>query len=332
MNSLHDYGPLLLGSRLRKVSETMFAGVDEIYRERGVPLPSRCFPILFLLRDLGRLGISELAERLGQTHPAVSQMSRKLLAHGVVREWPDPADERRRLLSLSPRGTALMKRLEPTWAALVAAVAELESEHGLSTALTAVDGALQQRDFASRIRQQMQRAAAAPVEILPFERRYGRDFKRLNLEWLRRYFKVEPVDEVVLSDPEALLRAGGHIFLARLHGRIVGTCGLLVSDDGAMELSKMAVTASCQGLGIGRRLMEAALGCFHELGSRRLYLETNSILSPAIALYESVGFRHEPRPGGPSHYERADVYMVYYRPGVRAPRKLVAGQGLMPAK
>ncbi len=332
MTSLHDYGPLLLGSRLRKVSDAMFAGVDELYLEQGVSLPSRCFPVLFLLRDQGRLGISELAERLGQTHPAVSQMSRKLLKHAVVREWPDPSDERRRLLSLSRRGVALMKRLEPTWEALVAAVIGLESDHALSAALTAVDAALQKRNLAQRIRDHMRQANAAAVDIIPFERRYRKDFKRLNLEWLRRYFHVEPIDELVLSDPEALLAKGGHIILARLHGRIVGTCALLVSADGAMELSKMAVTASCQGLGVGRRLLTAAIDRFRMLGCARLFLETNSILVPAIELYLSVGFRHEPRPGGPSHYERADVYMVFHEPRTAHKRVRRATQGLVAPK
>ena len=31
----------------------------------------------------------------------------------------------------------------------------------------------------------------------------------------------------------------------------------------------------------------------------------------ALALYESVGFRHAPRPRSASHYVRSDVYMVY---------------------
>ncbi|HEU5442632.1 MAG TPA: helix-turn-helix domain-containing GNAT family N-acetyltransferase [Steroidobacteraceae bacterium] len=308
MTSLHDYGSLLLGSRLRKVSEALYAGVDEVYRSAGVELPSRCFPILFLLRDHGSLGISELAQKLGQTHPAVSQMSRKLLRHRLVKESPDPGDDRRRLLSLSPRARSVMTRLEPVWKAIVAAVADLESEHPLSQHLTAVDRALEARGFAARIRSRLEEPNA--LEIIPFERRYAADFKRLNIEWLEKYFRVEPIDEEVLSHPARILREGGAILLARYRGAIVGTCALLNAGDARFELAKMAVTAGHQGLGIGRKLIEAAIAEYVSRGARELFLESNSKLTPAITLYESAGFVHAPRPA-PSHYERSDVYMVY---------------------
>lgn len=308
MTSLHDYGSLLLGSRLRKVSEALYAGVDEVYRSAGVELPSRCFPILFLLRDHGSLGISELAQKLGQTHPAVSQMSRKLLRHRLVEESPDPRDDRRRLLSLSARARSVMTRLEPVWNAIVAAVADLECDHPLSQHLTAIDRALEARGFAARIRSRLEEPNA--LEIIPFERRYAADFKRLNIEWLEKYFRVEPIDEELLAQPARILSDGGAIFFARYRGAIVGTCALLNSGDARFELSKMAVTAGHQGLGIGRKLIETAIAEYLSRGARELFLESNSKLTPAITLYESAGFVHAPRPA-PSHYERSDVYMVY---------------------
>ena len=43
---------------------------------------------------------------------------------------------------------------------------------------------------------------------------------------------------------------------------------------------------------------------------RHLTLETNHRMTPAIALYESVGFQHVPRHlWKPSEYERSDVRM-----------------------
>jgi DNA-binding MarR family transcriptional regulator/ribosomal protein S18 acetylase RimI-like enzyme len=309
--SLHDYGELLLASRLRRISELLYAGVDAVYRQQGVQLSSSCFPILFLLRDCGRLGISELAAHLGQSHPAVSQMSRKLLKARVVREWPDPADERRRLLSLSAQGTALMKRLLPVWRALSAAVKRIEADFPVSAALTGIDRALLQRSFARRIRAELLAGEAGAIRILPFEPRYAGAFKRLNLEWLRKYFHVEPIDERVLSRPSAIVRQGGLILMAQKGRHIIGTCALLKAGESRFELSKMAITEAYQGLGVGRRLLVAALRAFEVRGGGELFLETNSMLVPAIRLYESLGFVHAPRPAGPSHYVRADVYMRY---------------------
>ena len=54
---------------------------------------------------------------------------------------------------------------------------------------------------AARIRARLD--AGREVQILPFASRYASDFKRLNLEWVHKYFRVEPVDEQVLSNPRA---------------------------------------------------------------------------------------------------------------------------------
>jgi len=50
---------------------------------------------------------------------------------------------------------------------------------------------------------------------------------------------------------------------------------------------------------------------FERRRGRTLFLESSKRLGPALQLYESGGFVHHaaPRPG--SHYQRADVYMVY---------------------
>lgn len=159
--------------------------------------------------------------------------------------------------------------------------------------------------------------APDPLRIVDFDPRWRGDFARLNLEWLQRWFEVEPVDREVLADPEThLLAPGGRVLFAILtmddgSERAVGTVALRHEGAGVYELTKMAVEPGHRGAGIGRRLMEGALAAFHTLGGRELYLESNSKLGPALALYGSVGFRHHPAPRPGSHYSRADVYMVW---------------------
>jgi DNA-binding MarR family transcriptional regulator/N-acetylglutamate synthase-like GNAT family acetyltransferase len=314
MNELHDYGGLLLGTRLKRASDTLFAGVDRVYKSHGVDLSPRCFPILFLLRDNGPMGVQELATQLGQSHSAVSQMSRTLAVHGVMAEKNDPADERRRLLSLSPKGVALMGRLGNVWRAITGAVDDLSAAArvDLPAALTAMESSLQTRDFAERIADRLRLQEAGAVEIIPFEARYRDDFKRLNIEWLEKYFYVEAIDHEVLSHPEdQILKPGGFVFLARYQGEIVGTCALIKASRGRFELSKMAVTERYQGLRIGHRLLTAAIAQFQRTGAKQLFLESSSKLKRALELYQANGFQHAPRPKGYSHYQRSDVYMVY---------------------
>lgn len=157
---------------------------------------------------------------------------------------------------------------------------------------------------------------APSVRIVPFDPRWRGDFARLNLEWLRRWFVVEPFDEEVLGDPEThILRGGGRILFA-LAGegdatRAVGTVALRHDGAGIYELTKMAVEPAQRGSGIGRALLLEAVAVFRQLGGRELYLESSSVLQPALRLYERNGFVHHPAPRPGSHYARADVHMVW---------------------
>lgn len=136
-------------------------------------------------------------------------------------------------------------------------------------------------------------------------------FRTLNEEWIERYFQIEPAEAVILANPQGtILDPGGKIFFAVVEQRCVGCCALRRMNDDELEVAKMAVTPAYQGAGIGRKLLHAVIEAGRALGARRLYLETNHRLTPAIRLYESFGFRHlSPDEITPSPYQRADVYM-----------------------
>lgn len=136
-------------------------------------------------------------------------------------------------------------------------------------------------------------------------------FRRLNQEWIVRYFALEAKDQASLTDPRAIiLDPGGRIFFAVRDGEVVGCCALLAHAPDEFEVAKMAVSETCQGTGIGRVLLAHVIAEARASTATRLYLETNRILTPAIRLYESVGFRHiPPERLTPSPYARADVFM-----------------------
>ncbi|GAC1587667.1 MAG: hypothetical protein NVS3B25_03800 [Hymenobacter sp.] len=147
------------------------------------------------------------------------------------------------------------------------------------------------------------------LTILDYEPVHQPAFRALNHEWIAQYFAIEPLDNLMLDDPEGyILGPGGHIFMARSGRELVGTCALIKEHDGVYELAKMAVSPRAQGRGIGWALGQAILGKARALGARRVELLSNSRLTPALALYEKLGFRHVPVP--PTPYQRTDVKMV----------------------
>jgi ribosomal protein S18 acetylase RimI-like enzyme len=146
------------------------------------------------------------------------------------------------------------------------------------------------------------------VEIIPFSTDLKEHIKTLNLEWLKKYFKVEPKDEIVLSNPQVeIIDKGGMIFYAKYNNQIIGTVSLIKIDDSTFELSKMAVTDTIQGLGIGKKIMEHCLAVAKEKGIQKLILYSNRSLLPAIHLYEKYGFNEVALEDGV--YERADIKM-----------------------
>jgi putative acetyltransferase len=151
----------------------------------------------------------------------------------------------------------------------------------------------------------------AEVSIRQFRPGDAAAFRRLNEEWIARFFRIEPKEELILADPQrTIIEVGGRIFFATAGDRCVGCCASIRLKDKEFEVAKMAVEPPYQGAGIGRRLLRAAIEEARSTGTQRLYLETNHVLTPAIRLYESVGFKHiDPNRIIPSAYARADVYM-----------------------
>jgi len=135
-------------------------------------------------------------------------------------------------------------------------------------------------------------------------------FKALNVAWISKHFVVEASDLKALDHPERILADGGAILIAELDGECVGSSALIPYDADTLEVAKMAVAEHCKGMGLGSALMQTTIEMAEALGAKRLYLESNSKLKPALALYEKFGFVHLPKERRPaSPYARADVFM-----------------------
>lgn len=148
------------------------------------------------------------------------------------------------------------------------------------------------------------------VCVVPYSKKYRDAFRDLNLEWIKTYFKVEQADRDALDDPEGyILDRGGFIFVALLDEQPVGVCALIQREDERFpyELAKMAVSPKAQGKGVGALLGSAIITNARDLNAKNVFLESNTILKPAIALYKKLGFKEVT--GCSTVYERCNIQM-----------------------
>ncbi|MBA2612497.1 MAG: GNAT family N-acetyltransferase [Bacteroidetes bacterium] len=146
------------------------------------------------------------------------------------------------------------------------------------------------------------------VDVINHTEELKEAVKTLNVEWLEKYFKVEPMDVIQLSDPQTeIIDKGGMIYYARHNDKIVGTVSLLKVETGIYELGKMAVTQTAQRIGIGTILMEHCINIAKQKKLSKLILYSNTQLKSAIHLYKKYGFVEIALESG--HYDRANIKM-----------------------
>ncbi|MBJ7879908.1 GNAT family N-acetyltransferase [Gelidibacter salicanalis] len=149
------------------------------------------------------------------------------------------------------------------------------------------------------------------TEIVPFEKKYSKDFYALNMEWLQTFFIVEPFDDEVLTKPEFyIIDKGGHVFFAKLNHEIVGTVALMpTKDPQVFELTKMAVSPKHRGFKIGQLLMQHCIVFAKSNSVTSLILYSSTKLENAIYIYKKYGFVEvslEPN----CIYKRSDIKML----------------------
>ena len=91
--------------------------------------------------------------------------------------------------------------------------------------------------------------------------------------------------------PSSLGPPDGALLLVLLDGEPVGIGGVRDLDGPAAEIKSMYVAPAARGQGIGRRLLGRLEALALARGCQATRIDTLAKLGPAVALYESAGYR-----------------------------------------
>lgn len=141
-----------LGELLRHLSELVDQGAEARYRALRLDYRARYTPVMRAIAA-GAHTVTDITAVTRLTQGAVSQTVGLMVADGLLVKRP-MVDARKTAVRLTPRGRALLKKLEPHWRVTFEAIAALEAEigHPLREVLDAAATALERKGFAERLR------------------------------------------------------------------------------------------------------------------------------------------------------------------------------------
>ncbi|MDO1446462.1 bifunctional helix-turn-helix transcriptional regulator/GNAT family N-acetyltransferase [Rhodocytophaga aerolata] len=312
MNFFSKTGKMALGSRLRLLTAKITDDAAQIYALYQVELSPKWFPVFYILSEEGEKTITEIAQAIGHSQPSVSKIIKEMTVAGLVKENLESPDKRRNSVLLTQKGKELSEKIKVQYLDVDAAIENIISEatHNLWEAMAEWEFLLEQKSLLRRVQEQKKMRESKEVQIVEYEAHHQSKFKSLNEEWISTYFEMEEADYKALDNPkEYILDRGGKIFVALYKNEPVGVCALIKMNDPtyAYELAKMAVSPKAQGKNIGWLLGQAVINAAKELGSSKLYLESNTILKPAINLYHKLGFQKIA--GRITPYKRCNIQM-----------------------
>lgn len=311
-NILNELGELAIGSRLKRLSDYIMREGKVLYASHNIEFEPKWFPVFYAVVSQPSTNVMKIAETLNITHAAVSQTVKELVKNEIIDAVSHETDGRKKTLQLTEKGKQLQDSMEPLWQDIAKALNDLfrSNLHHLLNAIQEVENGFSESGFIDRIKEVTNQRLMNEVQIVDYSPKYSEHFKALNIEWLEKYFYVEEYDNEVLSNPQKyIIDKGGTIYFALLGEEVVGTCALMQPHKGEYELTKMAVTEKAQGKQVGKKLGLKIIEKAREMKLEKIFLESNKTLTPALTLYEKLGFKYMHKDANTSAYERANVYM-----------------------
>jgi DNA-binding MarR family transcriptional regulator/GNAT superfamily N-acetyltransferase len=239
-----------------------------------------------LLWEIGLDGceVRLLRSRMQLDSGYLSRLLRSLETAALIEVTPSMNDRRIRVARLTAAGVAERAVLD-------------ERSDALARSLLAPLTAKQQARLVDAMREVQRLLIAASVEIVPVDPEHV-DARYCLAEYVaelnRRSERGFDPSVGATALPHEVRPPAGQFFVAYLHGEAVG-CGAVKHKAGApTEIKRMWISPAARGLGLGRRLLGDLEACASAGGATEARLETAAILTEALNLYRSAGWREVP--------------------------------------
>ncbi len=180
---------LILGTRMKRISERFLSDVSVIYRESGIDFEPSWFGVFFLLDRYKTLTVSEIASNLDITQSGASQIISILEKKHLVELHLDNSDKRKKSIIFTQDGFELLKKLKPIWklmrSNMKAMMNEGESSKYLLDALSELEESFKNRSLAERV---LDTLKGSVYTVSAFEIKHYNSLKKLIFHWAFNFY------------------------------------------------------------------------------------------------------------------------------------------------
>jgi DNA-binding MarR family transcriptional regulator/GNAT superfamily N-acetyltransferase len=246
----------------------------------------------------------DLRARLGLDSGHLARQLRSLEERLLVEVRHDPGDRRRRLVTLTRSGRALLRRLDQRSEQLAARLVEpltSRQRERLTEALATAD--LLVRAATVELTEVDPRSPVARAAVAQY-------FAELDARFPGG-FDVAAAEADDRADPDLHTV---RFVVATSEGTTVACGGVREIGPRVGEIKRMWVHDAWRGAGLGARLLRHLEGVSVGMGHRTVRLDTNGTLTEAIAMYERAGYHAIER------YNDNPYAQAFFEKRLRSPR------------
>ncbi|MFD2098217.1 GNAT family N-acetyltransferase [Flagellimonas iocasae] len=292
-------------ARIKRLNEKIVSSTLEHYSGLNMGIEPNWHVIFLLLKEKGKLTVTEIASALGFSHPAMIKITRKMKDSGYLESFKDPDDGRKTFIQLSKQGSDSLPAFEEEWNRVQLVLKEFVSDVFLEN-LNQLEQDFDTVGFKERYQKRFGKNRytirnAKPSEFkaigaLMVEVYAGLEgFPRAN-EQPQYYETLANIGDMTQKPGVDLLIAvsdDGKILGALLYFEDMqqyGSGGIATKEKNASGFRFLAVDPSARGLGIGKALSIACIEKARKKGHTQLIIHSTAYMKVAWKMYEKLGF------------------------------------------
>jgi len=102
-------------ARIKRLSDQLLSSARKVYQYEQIDIEPNWHLVFLLLKKEGKLTVTEMAQKLRFSHPAVIKIVKKMKDHGYLSSLADKQDSRKQLIGLTAKSKRLLPSLEERW-------------------------------------------------------------------------------------------------------------------------------------------------------------------------------------------------------------------------